>query len=190
MKLLLQPHNLLILDEPTNHLDLHSKDVLLDALRQYEGTVIFVSHDRGFIEHLATRVIELSAGERARNFPGDYEYYLWRKEQETADGETAAQHDDSPPFSKQEEEIPREGKLSWEEEKRIKNMVKELRREEERLLSEIERLESKAGELKSRLERPEVYSDPVSVRDVQALIEKTTGNCSSSHKNGKRRPKR
>ncbi|ADK81964.1 ABC-F family ATP-binding cassette domain-containing protein [Sediminispirochaeta smaragdinae] len=172
MKLLLQPHNLLILDEPTNHLDLHSKDVLLDALRQYEGTVIFVSHDRGFIEHLATRVIELSAGERARNFPGDYEYYLWRKEQETADGETAAQHDDSPPFSKQEEEIPREGKLSWEEEKRIKNMVKELRREEERLLSEIERLESKAGELKSRLERPEVYSDPVSVRDVQALIEK------------------
>ena len=75
--LLLSPNNLLILDEPTNHLDMHSKDVLLDALKDFGGTVIFVSHDRGFIEGLSTRVLELTPG-RARNFPGNYTYYLER----------------------------------------------------------------------------------------------------------------
>jgi ATP-binding cassette subfamily F protein 3 len=89
VKLLLEPANLLILDEPTNHLDMSSKDVLLDALKSFSGTVVFVSHDRRFISELADRVVELSRPhERAqtavRNFPGDYEYYLWRLEQEAS----------------------------------------------------------------------------------------------------------
>src|SRR6056297_3655555 len=88
LRLLLQPHNLLILDEPTNHLDIHSKDVLLEALKKYAGTLVFVSHDRYFIEHLATRVLELGT-EGPRNFPGDYQYYLYRLEQEAAQGEPA-----------------------------------------------------------------------------------------------------
>ena len=84
LRLLLKPLNLLILDEPTNHLDLHSKDVLLDALQRFEGTVIFVSHDKFFIQGLATRILELTAsaaagtGTRIRNFPGAYDYYLYR----------------------------------------------------------------------------------------------------------------
>jgi len=84
LRLLLKPLNLLILDEPTNHLDLHSKDVLLDALQRFEGTVVFVSHDKFFIQGLATRVLELTAsttpgaGTRIRNFPGTYDYYLYR----------------------------------------------------------------------------------------------------------------
>ena len=84
LRLLLKPLNLLILDEPTNHLDLHSKDVLLDALQRFEGTVIFVSHDKFFIQGLATRILELTAGDsptagtRIRNFPGTYDYYLYR----------------------------------------------------------------------------------------------------------------
>ena len=73
--LLLSPVNLLVLDEPTNHLDIHSKDVLLSALKDYGGTVVFVSHDRGFIEQLATRVLELKPGE-FKNFPGGYDFYL------------------------------------------------------------------------------------------------------------------
>ena len=77
LKLLLKPVNLLILDEPTNHLDMHSKDVLLDALKDFGGTVIFVSHDRGFIEDLSTRVLELRPG-HFRTFPGDYRYYMER----------------------------------------------------------------------------------------------------------------
>ncbi|WP_407428960.1 ABC-F family ATP-binding cassette domain-containing protein [Treponema sp.] len=85
LKLLLKPVNLLILDEPTNHLDMHSKDVLLEALKDFGGTVIFVSHDRGFIEELSTRVLELKPGQ-FRTFPGDYRYYMERLERE-ANGE-------------------------------------------------------------------------------------------------------
>jgi len=78
-RMLLRPSNLLLLDEPTNHLDLDSKDVLLDALIDYGGTLIFVSHDRYFVERLATRIIEIGHG-RADSFPGTYLEFLWRKE--------------------------------------------------------------------------------------------------------------
>ena len=78
-RMLLRPSNLLLLDEPTNHLDLDSKDVLLDALVDYGGTLIFVSHDRYFVERLATRIIEVGHG-RAESFPGTYQEFLWRKE--------------------------------------------------------------------------------------------------------------
>ena len=79
LQLLLSPVNLLVLDEPTNHLDLHSKDVLLNALRDFGGTVVFVSHDRGFIEQLATQVLHLEPG-LAKYYPGDYQYYLEQTE--------------------------------------------------------------------------------------------------------------
>ncbi len=78
-RMLLRPSNTLLLDEPTNHLDLDSKDVLLDALEDYGGTLIFVSHDRYFVEKLANRIIEVGHGE-AHSYPGRYEEFLWRKE--------------------------------------------------------------------------------------------------------------
>jgi ATP-binding cassette subfamily F protein 3 len=78
-RMLLHPANFLLLDEPTNHLDIRAKDVLLEALEKFTGTVVFVSHDRYFIEHLATRVFEIADGE-VRVFPGNYADYLWRKE--------------------------------------------------------------------------------------------------------------
>ena len=78
-RMLLHPSNFLLLDEPTNHLDLRAKDVLLEALEKYTGTVVFVSHDRYFIDKLATRVFEIGGGE-VNVFPGNYEDYLWRKE--------------------------------------------------------------------------------------------------------------
>ncbi len=79
LRLLLHPANFLLLDEPTNHLDLRAKDVLLDALMKYTGTVVFVSHDRYFIDKLATRVFEVGGG-KVEVFPGNYEDYLWRKQ--------------------------------------------------------------------------------------------------------------
>ena len=79
LRLLLHPANFLLLDEPTNHLDLRAKDVLLDALMKYTGTVVFVSHDRYFIDKLATRVFEVGDG-KVEIFPGNYEDYLWRKQ--------------------------------------------------------------------------------------------------------------
>jgi ATP-binding cassette subfamily F protein 3 len=78
-RMLMMPSNFLLLDEPTNHLDMRAKDVLLTALQEYTGTVVFVSHDRYFIDRLATRVFEVENG-RLRVSPGNYEDYLWRKQ--------------------------------------------------------------------------------------------------------------
>src|SRR5947209_8125262 len=78
-RMLLRPSNTLLLDEPTNHLDLDSKEVLLDALADYGGTLIFVSHDRYFVERLATKIIEIGDG-RALVYPGTYKEFLWHKE--------------------------------------------------------------------------------------------------------------
>jgi len=78
-RMLMMPGNFLLLDEPTNHLDMRAKDVLLEALEEFSGTVVFVSHDRYFIDRLATRVFEVGAGV-VNVYPGNYEDYLWRKE--------------------------------------------------------------------------------------------------------------
>jgi ATP-binding cassette subfamily F protein 3 len=83
-RMLLQPSNFLLLDEPTNHLDLRAKDVLLESLEKYTGTVVFVSHDRYFIDKLATRIFEIGSSE-VQIFPGNYEDYLWRKEGKVVD---------------------------------------------------------------------------------------------------------
>jgi len=82
-RMLLHPSNFLLLDEPTNHLDMRAKDTLLNALQKFTGTVVFVSHDRYFIDKLATRVFEIGDG-RIEVFPGNYEDYLWRKEGKAA----------------------------------------------------------------------------------------------------------
>jgi ATP-binding cassette subfamily F protein 3 len=82
-RMLLRPSNTLLLDEPTNHLDLDSKDVLLDALEDFGGTLIFVSHDRYFVDKLATKVIEIGDGQ-AVIYPGNYEEWLWSKKQREA----------------------------------------------------------------------------------------------------------
>ncbi len=79
LRMLLHPANFLLLDEPTNHLDMRAKDVLLEALSKYIGTVVFVSHDRYFIDKLATRVFEIGGG-RVDVYPGNYEDFLWRKQ--------------------------------------------------------------------------------------------------------------
>lgn len=184
LQLLLRPVNLLILDEPTNHLDLHSKDVLLKALKDFGGTVVFVSHDRGFIEDLATRVIELrppledgtEAGwlGRARNFPGSYSYYLERLESENQ-GTVAIQENvqeknrqSATAKSGTEEKT---GALRYEEQKRLKNERRKLEREEERLMTEIAQAEEEKEKLKEELSLPHIYSDMQKSRSVQEKIE-------------------
>lgn len=195
LRLLLRPVNLLILDEPTNHLDMHSKDVLLDALRDFGGTVIFVSHDRGFIESLATRVLELTPC-HSREFPGGYAYYMEQLEKEaaagdeasvngagskagantafkgsaktagTAKGTAAAQQNAAATAQSQ-------GALSWEEQKKQKGERRKLEKEEERLLEEISTLEEKKAQLEAQLAQPAVYSDGAKSRKVQTEIEGT-----------------
>ena len=85
-RMLLRPSNTLLLDEPTNHLDLDSKEVLLDALVDYGGTLVFVSHDRYFVERLATKIIEIGNG-TAIAFPGTYREFLYHKEHSGLDGQ-------------------------------------------------------------------------------------------------------
>lgn len=95
IKVLLQKANLLLLDEPTNHLDIQTKDILLNALNAYQGTIVFVSHDQDFINRLATDIIELSA-DGAAFYPGNYELYLYRKQQDAkATGGDEAQSEKS-----------------------------------------------------------------------------------------------
>jgi ATP-binding cassette subfamily F protein 3 len=94
-RMLLRPSNTLLLDEPTNHLDLDSKEVLLDALVDYGGTLVFVSHDRYFVERLATRIIEIAHGE-ALVYPGTYREFLWHKEQRPAAGQESRDRRERP----------------------------------------------------------------------------------------------
>jgi len=95
VKLLLQDANLLILDEPTNHLDIYAKEVLLQALQQFQGTIFIVSHDHSFLERLVTRVFELTPN-RLLDFPGSYESYLYAKKTDEKENKATAQSKEKP----------------------------------------------------------------------------------------------
>lgn len=168
LRLLLSPVNLLVLDEPTNHLDIHSKDVLLNALRDFGGTVVFVSHDRGFIEQLATHVLELKPGE-FKTFPGNYEFY----QEQIAKQECSGQNDSISAAKKSAIAIdsPKSHtKLSWEEQKKRDSERRKIEREIEKLEKEIDSLEEQRAELEAKLAEPEVYSSNEKAKAVQHKI--------------------
>ncbi len=165
LKLLLSPCNLLVLDEPTNHLDMHSKDVLLDALTDFGGTVVFVSHDRGFIEALATRVLELSPG-RFREFPGGYRYYQERLAAEQQGASAVPERR----AAAEPEAAPSASRLSWEESKRLQAERRKLEREVQRLEAEIAAAEERKRLLEQRLAEPDVYSNGEKARQVQSEV--------------------
>ena len=172
LELLLKPVNLLVLDEPTNHLDMHSKDVLLEALKEFGGTVIFVSHDRGFIEDLSTKVLELHPG-KFRVFPGDYKYYMQRLEDEengiipsldqAAVNKKSAKVQEAPV-------VVSETKRSWEEQKKLEAERRKLEKEVARLENEIAETENKKNELQERMGLPEVYSNGEECKNIQNQI--------------------
>lgn len=172
LKLLLRPVNFLILDEPTNHLDMHSKDVLLDALKDFGGTVIFVSHDRGFIENLSTRVLELKPGQ-FRVFPGDYKYYMERLERE-ANGEFS-QNDELKSgvqlekLSQKEEKT--ETKRSWEEQKKLESERRRAEKNVKNLEEQILKLEEEKSSQEAQMAKPEVYSNGEKAKAVQKKID-------------------
>lgn len=172
LKLLLRPVNFLILDEPTNHLDMHSKDVLLDALKDFVGTVIFVSHDRGFIENLSTRVLELKPGQ-FRLFPGDYKYYMERLERE-ANGEFS-QNDElksaAQPEKNSQKEEKTETKRSWEEQKKLESERRRAEKNVKNLEEQILKLEEEKSSQEAQMAKPEVYSNGEKAKAVQKKID-------------------
>lgn len=172
LKLLLRPVNFLILDEPTNHLDMHSKDVLLDALKDFGGTVIFVSHDRGFIENLSTRVLELKPGQ-FRLFPGDYKYYMERLERE-ANGEFS-QNDELKSAAQLEKNSQKEEKTetkrSWEEQKKLESERRRAEKNVKNLEEQILKLEEEKSSQEAQMAKPEVYSNGEKAKAVQKKID-------------------
>ena len=179
LELLLSPNNLLILDEPTNHLDMHSKDVLMNALKDFGGTVIFVSHDRGFIEGLATRVLELKNGCH-REFPGDYKYYMERMEAEEAGivgqyeagtGVATKTTVSSKAASETVEPGKSQGKLNWEEQKKLEAEKRKLEKEVSRIENEISKAEEEKSILEAKMSQPEVYSNGAKAKEVQGKID-------------------
>src|ERR1700730_9646108 len=137
-RMLLQPPNFLLLDEPTNHLDLQAKDVLLEALQKFSGTVVFVSHDRYFIDKLATRIFQIEGG-GLYDYPGNYEDFLWQKERR-ASGELnppgpSRPGEDLLSFPKQDEPEPPAKKLN-------PILIRKMQRRREELEEEIARCEA------------------------------------------------
>ncbi|MGX5492153.1 ABC-F family ATP-binding cassette domain-containing protein [Bacillus cereus] len=155
-KLMMQKSNLLILDEPTNHLDLNSKEILENALIDYPGTLLFVSHDRYFINRVTTTVIELST-EGAQEYLGDYDYYVEKKNEmiERAAFEQLEQQENQAPVQK----IVAQEKLNYLEEKERKQLERQRTRKIEELEQNIVNLEEEIATLEDQLCLPEIYAD-------------------------------
>ncbi|MEW4149825.1 ABC-F family ATP-binding cassette domain-containing protein [Bacillus thuringiensis] len=155
-KLMMQKSNLLILDEPTNHLDLNSKEILENALIDYPGTLLFVSHDRYFINRVTTTVVELST-EGAQEYLGDYDYYVEKKNEmiERAAFEQQEQQENQAPVQK----TVAQEKLNYLEEKERKQLERQRTRKIEELEQNIVNLEEEIATLEDQLCLPEIYAD-------------------------------
>jgi ATP-binding cassette subfamily F protein 3 len=184
LKMLLKPANLLVLDEPTNHLDLTSKDVLLEALRAFEGTVLFVSHDRFFIEELADRVLELEAGSAPRWYVGDYRYFLEKKAAIAAENAAASdlgRADSTGSSARSSSARGNQGNAShaaaaffassYEEDKARKARVRKLQKREEEILARIETIGAQKAAAEREMGLPGNYSDGAKMKRLAQAVE-------------------
>ncbi len=153
-KLMLSEANFLILDEPTNHLDIASKEILEEALNSYTGTVLYVSHDRYFINQTATRILDLT-NQSVVNYIGDYDYYLEKKEELTEKYAPAAQE----ATEEAKEETPSEGKLTWQQQKEEQARKRKQENELKKVEKRIEELETRDKEIDDTLVLPDVCTN-------------------------------
>ena len=157
IKLLLEPVNFLILDEPTNHLDMRSKDVLKEAIREFDGTVIVVSHDREFLDGLVTKVYEFGGGVVKEHIGGIYDF-LQKKKMESLNELQLSQ---SPTVASKKEETVQasENKLSYEAQKELNKKLRKVEKQIADCENRIEKLESQVAELELKMATPEGASD-------------------------------
>lgn len=159
LKILLHPVNLLVLDEPTNHLDINAKEMLLKALKQYDGTMIFVSHDSYFIEHIASKILYLTEDNPPELFDGDYEYFIYKLEQK----EKVEVRSRAPAASQ-----TMKASLSYKETNRKKNRLTTLRRQSAELLKAHELLLQKIQHTEDQMSMVENYSN---AEKITALVQ-------------------
>ena len=153
-KLMLSEANFLILDEPTNHLDIASKEILEEALNSYTGTVLYVSHDRYFINQTATRILDLT-NQSVVNYIGDYDYYLEKKEELTEKYAPSA----AETSVESKEEAPSEGKLTWQQQKEEQARKRKQENELKKVEKRIEELETRDKEIDDTLVLPDVCTN-------------------------------
>lgn len=154
-KLMLSEANFLILDEPTNHLDIISKEILESALNHYSGTVLYVSHDRYFINKTATRILELS-GRTFRNYVGNYDYYL-EKSTQAADEALSAEA----AYSQESE-----NKLDWKSQKELQAAKRKWENDMKKTEERITLLETKSEELDAMMIQPEICTNSVKLQEL------------------------
>ena len=174
-KLMLSDANFLILDEPTNHLDITSKEILEDALKNYTGTVFFVSHDRYFINQTATRVLELT-GETLINYIGNYDYYLEKREQLN---QVYVKKQDTPAVA-QTSVAESEQKTDWQAQKAEAARIRKLENELKKTEGRIEELEILIAEIDEDCAKPENAVNSAKLNELAAkrtAYEEELGSC-------------
>lgn len=155
-KLMLSEANFLILDEPTNHLDITSKEILETALNAYEGTILYVSHDRYFINKTASRILELTHQEFV-NYIGNYDYYLEKKEILTPVSETARDTNTEEPSTQ---------KLDWKQQKENQALIRKRENDLKKCEDKIEALETKSAALDEEMTKPEIATNSVKLQEI------------------------
>ena len=160
-KLMLSEANFLILDEPTNHLDITSKEILEEALNNYSGTVLYVSHDRYFINQTASRILEL-VNRTFVNYIGNYDYYLEKKEELTRAYASSTQNN----ASSSSASTASEAKLSWQEQKEQQARERKRKNDLKKTEEEISRLEDRNARIDHEMTLEEVYSNSVKCQEL------------------------
>ncbi|MDD5109532.1 MAG: ATP-binding cassette domain-containing protein, partial [Candidatus Omnitrophica bacterium] len=164
-KLLIDPPNFLLLDEPTTHLDVDAVDALVRALKSYEGTIVFISHDIYFVSSVANNVFEVKAG-RVRKFPGTFDYYLEKRD---SLAETSAEHKPRPAAVRQVDEAKEKAKeqerKNKEEEKKRKSHNSLIRDKINKLIKNKENLELESYAKARALSNPHFYRDEETARE-------------------------
>lgn len=175
-KLMLSPANFLILDEPTNHLDIQSKSILEDAIRSYTGTVLVVSHDRYFINRIATRILELK-DQKLYSFIGNYEYYDSHKEQVyTAAAAVAPESADSVPDTTAPVSSAKDDyKKQKEEQARIRKKENDIKKTEQ----QIEEIEAEISEIDREFEKPEIATNSAKLGELSKKREELSSKLSA-----------
>ncbi len=175
-KLMLSESNFLILDEPTNHLDIMSKEILEDALNSYTGTVLYVSHDRYFINRTAHRILDLSVGELT-NYLGNYDYYLEKKEQQEGIGASSVLSGTGVPASTASATAPADesaGKTDWKQQKELQAQKRKKENDLKKCEDKISELEEQKDSLTAEMNNSAISTNVAKLQELSRAIESIT----------------